>query len=559
MMKRALIAILAIGLVAAFGYAGGKAEGGATSAAKAGDPFGRYDTAVTMNIGKQVDPNFKYPEGDGPENNIYSRYLLKTLNVDVKNAWQAGSQSDYFQKINLSIAANDLPDGLGIVTSQHLKAMVNAGELADLTDAFNQYASPAIKSMFDKSEGQAMGAVTFGGKMYAIPNIAVPEDAYHVTWIRKDWLDKLGLQPPKTLDDLEAIAKAFVDKDPGGNGPGNTVGISGPQNGGKLYATFIESTSDAFGFDPVFGAFHAYPAFWLKGADGKAIYGSILPETKAALAKLADWYAKGLIDKEIGVQKDATQPIVSGRAGIFFGVWWNGYWPFPDAFRNNPNANWQAYAVPVDSTGVFTPHGGMTTNQFTVIRKGYPHPEAAIKMANCLVRDESTFDQKQATIGDYPLRVPMAFPDENQVEIKSLTDVLAGKKQPADFDSPDLRAYKLLFSDVSAVRGVKLSPVDNMDTMYWNKNDPNFPRLFSILVGAGSLYKAPFTKTLSLTWTQTKSMETKWATLKKLEDETFLKIILGAAPISAFDTFVRDWKAQGGDQITAEVQAESQK
>lgn len=57
----------------------------------------------------------------------------------------------------------------------------------------------------------------------------------------------------------------------------------------------------------------------------------------------------------------------------------------------------------------------------------------------------------------------------------------------------------------------------------------------------------------SVTYNQTPTMETKWANLKKLEDETVLKIILGQAPIDSFDKFVKDWKAQGGDEITAEV------
>jgi hypothetical protein len=50
-------------------------------------------------------------------------------------------------------------------------------------------------------------------------------------------------------------------------------------------------------------------------------------------------------------------------------------------------------------------------------------------------------------------------------------------------------------------------------------------------------------------------MEKKWTNLKKLEDEIFLKIILGTEPVEAFDTFVERWKAEGGDEITAEVQA----
>ncbi|MCG7381333.1 hypothetical protein MH144_01660 [Paenibacillus sp. ACRRY] len=57
----------------------------------------------------------------------------------------------------------------------------------------------------------------------------------------------------------------------------------------------------------------------------------------------------------------------------------------------------------------------------------------------------------------------------------------------------------------------------------------------------------------SLLYSQTRTMESRWSNLKKLEDETFLKIIMGAAPLDTFDTFVSDWKKQGGDKITEEV------
>lgn len=48
-------------------------------------------------------------------------------------------------------------------------------------------------------------------------------------------------------------------------------------------------------------------------------------------------------------------------------------------------------------------------------------------------------------------------------------------------------------------------------------------------------------------------MQKKWSNLKKIEDETFLKIILGTVPIEEFDTFVENWYAQGGTEITQEV------
>jgi hypothetical protein len=45
------------------------------------------------------------------------------------------------------------------------------------------------------------------------------------------------------------------------------------------------------------------------------------------------------------------------------------------------------------------------------------------------------------------------------------------------------------------------------------------------------------------------------ANLEKLEQETFLAIITGQKPLEAFDQFVQDWHAQGGDKIAEEVNA----
>ena len=47
--------------------------------------------------------------------------------------------------------------------------------------------------------------------------------------------------------------------------------------------------------------------------------------------------------------------------------------------------------------------------------------------------------------------------------------------------------------------------------------------------------------------------------LKKMEEETFAKIIMGKADISEFDTFVENWKSQGGDQILKEINEELSK
>jgi|YelNatPaOPRAMG01_1025707.scaffolds.fasta_scaffold16684_1 putative aldouronate transport system substrate-binding protein len=522
------------------------------SVAQSVDPFGKYSEPVVLNIAMSVAPTLTLPPGDNLENDQYTRHIKDNLNIIIKVAWQAASGDNYTQKVNLAIASNNLPDAMTVYTPAQLRQMVKFGQLEDLTEAYNKYASPAMKTMMKKAGKLVSSAVTFNGKMLAIPAINVPEDGYHLMWIRKDWLDKLGLKPPRTIDELEKVAKAFVDM--------GTIGISGPQSGGLLYANFLAATNNTFGFDPIFSAYHSYPGFWIKGADGNPVYGSILPETKKALAKLRDLYSKGLIDKQMGIRKDSAEPVVSGKSGIFFGPWWMGYWPLPDAITNDPKANWQAYAAPLDEDGRWTPHLGTPANSFTVVRKGYEHPEAVVKILNLLIRDESKFDFTKGGIGLYPLRVPMAPLDEGEVTVKAGKAVLAGIKKPEDYDVPQYDIYKLLRQDVRNIKEVKLKPYDRMDIQYWNPkaNMTAWSRWYSLMVGCSPIYAAKsITKPVySLIYYPTKTMETKWATLKKLEDETFMKIIMGVAPLDSFDKFVEDWKKLGGDEITAEVKEE---
>lgn len=522
------------------------------------DPYGKYATPVTMTTVRQFETTEKLPTGDTPENNQYTRYLKTTLNIDTQYLWTAAS-ADYEGKVDLAISSNDLPDAMQVNLRQ-LTQLVNNDQIADLTDTYNNYASPSVKRMMDSSKGIALKAVTFNGKIMAIPALTVPDDGYQLMWIRKDWLDKVGLPIPKTVDDIEKTAQAFITQDPGGNGAGKTIGIVGPQNGGALNADFLNPTNGNFGFDPIFFSYHAYPGFWIKGADGKAAYGSIQPETKTALARLADLYKKGLIDPEMGTRKDSSAPIAAGTAGIYFGEWWNGYWPLPDAVKNNPKANWQAYAVPLDSAGVWNPHQGIPATSFVVVRKGYANPEAAMKTVNLFNRDESKMDMSVGSNQDEVLRLPQAMYDEGQVTYQAMLDVLMGKTKAADYADPKYDVYKLLKDDVAKIGTAKKAPFDNMDITNWDTTSTVWSRAYSILVGDGAIYnpvggKDKVNVVFSLTYAPTATITSKWVNLKKLEDETFLKIILGTASIDTFDQFVKDWKAQGGDQVTTEVQA----
>ena len=49
------------------------------------------------------------------------------------------------------------------------------------------------------------------------------------------------------------------------------------------------------------------------------------------------------------------------------------------------------------------------------------------------------------------------------------------------------------------------------------------------------------------------TMTSKWPTLTSLQEETFIKIIIGDLELDAFDEFVQQWHDLGGAEITDDV------
>ena len=524
-------------------------------------PLTPYEETIILTYGKSIDLTIEEVENETFENNQFTRFYKEFLNIDCQSYWQVATGADTEQRISLAIASDDLPDILTVNRTQ-LAQVVRADQAANLTDYYDQYLSDTIKYLFDSTNGLAMESVTFNGEMKGVPSITVPDDAYHLLWIRKDWLDKLEMDVPKTVDDLIAVAEAFIAQDPDGNGIDDTLGIMGPQNGGKMYGDFLNPNGNMMGFDPIFNALDSYPGFWIYEDAGNVAYGSIMPETKAALAKLADMYQNGIIDPEMAVRDDSTEPIVAGKSGIFVGLWWNGYWPLPSSWENNPDANWQAYPLYSDDGNTYF-HVGTPHNTFVVVNKNYEHPEALFKMISLGKEPMSnSYIDESLSTGEsfWVVPIPIEPYDAIEFEIERIHGVFDGTFSADDLTEDEKLLYAQGEQDIRGILDFKLEPYDNLDYEYWNPAGESefatsFGRLYSVLVGSGPIYASETNKVdvYSLIYGQTDSMPSKWSNLSKLEDEIFLKIVMGAEDIDAFDTFVEQWKEQGGDQITAEV------
>ena len=527
----------------------------AEGTAKEDLPLSKYPETVTVHLGGSLNPNAKIPDGMSYEDNSYTRFLKDDLNIEVVYDWVASS-SDFDEKMNLCIGSGTIPELMNVNATQY-RALLKYDMIQPLDQYFDDYASDTLKGYVESGGEELKKCISNDkGEMMAIPAPNITAGGINEMWIRQDWLDNLGLEAPRTWDEMATVAEAFVTQDPDGNGEADTIGILGPSNSDHMNAI----GGNQYGLDPLFSRFQSYPQYWLQDEDGTVKYGSIQPETRTALEKIQKLYTDKLIDPEMLVRNDSMEPLLAGKVGIFFGPWWCGY-TVADATLAG-EADWRAYFTPLAEDGNYYTHMPDPTSTYVVVSKSCKNPEAAIKIINYLIAYGKDWVAdgtvaKMEISQFYPLWNVYENADEIEVSTETLEKYLAGE---ITMDDVDLSKHKLLKNDMEAVTELKKEPYDDFSLDKWNLDSDlaktNLPRLVSLLVGGNPLVNDKYIPVYNAYSGQTETMQAKWANLKKMEEETFAKIIMGKADISEFDTFVENWKNQGGDQILKEINDE---
>ena len=477
------------------------------------------------------------PEGESIEENRALRYIEETLNVDISFGWVVPSDS-YSDKLNLSIASGDIPDVM-IVDALQLQQLAEAGALEDLTPYVEQYASADLLANWEQTGGVALAAATIDGEILGIPNVQPQADAPIIAWVRQDWLDKLGLQGPQTVDDVEAIARAFVEQDPDGNGAADTYGLTGTLNP-------VGVPSNLHGFDAIFNAYGAFPEIFYRDEAGQIHYGSVQPQAKEALGRLAALYQAGLIDPEFATKDTdkSNELVVSGRSGLMMGPWWLPWWPLADSVSSDPNADWQPYPL-VDQAGEHSFAMGGYTYSFVVVKKGYPHPELAVKILN--VQNDLSYGLNDAP-QFYPnfneiwtLLFPIPFLIEQPYVVERMgreyQQALEGSLDPTTFNEAMQIEYDQIQQDLAAPRS---------NPSNWAVRMARLDAALLLAEGYNEVRTDPVAARVFPT-------DPNWPALQKLEDEVFLQIITGARPLDDFDSFVEEWERSGGADLLAKM------
>ncbi len=246
--------------------------------------------------------------------------------------------SESAQAWSTMLSGTTLPDIIHY-NRQTLEEIGKEGALIPLEDLIEEYA-PNIKEMFEKYPDLKKYATATDGHIYFIPGSLSGLDS-SVTpsrgwFIRADWLEKLGLEQPKTVEDFYNVLTAFRTQDPNGNGKQDEVPFLARQEGtSHLYQLFDASKN-----------------YILK--DGKIVYGPIQEEYKNAIQEVAKWYKEGLIDQEIFTRgQQSRDQLFSRDLGGSTHDWFSSTASYNDKYKDTLQSfELVPMAPPADINGV---------------------------------------------------------------------------------------------------------------------------------------------------------------------------------------------------------------
>lgn len=249
------------------------------------------------------------PKKDSPIQKKIEEYTNTKLDI----IWVPGAGTAYDDKVSATNASGKLPDVM-LIRKTKESAMLNAqmsGMYWDLT--------PFIKDTknLSKMNPVAVKNASVSGKLYGIPRERVL--ARYGMIFRKDWLDNLGLQTPKTADDIYNVAKAFTLNDPDKDGKNNTTGIQEDATMELLKQLTI---------------YNGGPNGWgLK--DGKITPDFLYPEFKKSLDLYKKMVSEKLISPDFPIAKKYDY-FNQGKAGMYFSVIDDGGSRHLDMIKANP-------------------------------------------------------------------------------------------------------------------------------------------------------------------------------------------------------------------------------
>ncbi len=345
MKKKMLAMVLALTMVMPIVGCGsdqGAAPAGQTSSAEgATEEADASGVASELTDGKFADTRHIVVEvydrdndgGSDPINNMYTEYIkagmLADHNVEVE--FKPVPRWTEVDEINNLLAAGDAPDICATYDYQTVQTYGNMGGVLDMSAMLEDYKAELpnlwnwlgeTNIYWDKNPET--------GVIWAIEGKRATTNRVN-TFVRKDWLEKLGLQAPTTKAEFEEMLVAFRDNADTllGADADKMVPYSVSNHVVRRASTLIESFLDPDMSDK---------EFYVNGFDDRKLTEA---GTKDAIKLLNKWYNDGLMWDEFALygEGDTTEDdmMEAGYVGAFTHNW---DYPFRDG-EDSINANLQ--------------------------------------------------------------------------------------------------------------------------------------------------------------------------------------------------------------------------
>lgn len=233
---------------------------------------------------------------------ILKDYEKKT-NIQIE--WDTPPQENFEEKYTLAMNTGNLPDA--VIAPIDPNKYGQQGAFIDLNTVLDKM--PNLQKAFEKYPYAKKVITTDDGKIYSMPYIYQFTAGNNVMFVRKDMLDKHGIEMPETIDEWYNAMKILKEKE--GIAPLTGYGA----NGQGIHS--VISLVTAWGIFP-----DLYIADKLHPNDNKVHYGPIEPRFKEGIEWLSKLYSEGLIDPEVitNDQKAFQAKVLQDKVAM-----WRGY------------------------------------------------------------------------------------------------------------------------------------------------------------------------------------------------------------------------------------------
>ncbi|CAH0122319.1 hypothetical protein PAE9249_04868 [Paenibacillus sp. CECT 9249] len=371
MRKKMLLKTSFLSLLAAMLLVAGCSGNGATNTTKTESQGEQGQAEARGSISLSVYDRSMVPAEEGTiESNRWTRWLNDNGPADLK--FTAIPRWEFKEKFNVLFASGSAPDLIFEYATGYRNELINQKQLMPLGDLIEQH-STEYKALLEKYPLLQKVAARDDGNIYEfgrINGLATNQ----VLYVRKDWLDKLNLPVPKTVEEFYNVAEAFVKQDPDGNGQKDTfaIGVTG------VGAQVIDSMFQDVGY--------------------KVQDGTMVRTWDNSIAKsnfIKKLYDNGLIDKDFLTDKNgekAKQDFINGKMGFYGangGAMSEGYLIFSALKKNVPDAKVMAIPLPASEFGQFSPSIQNPVQATAAINSNAKDPVAVMKYVDFLVREST--------------------------------------------------------------------------------------------------------------------------------------------------------------------------